>query len=119
MPRLYTVRMELARNPGFPDGSSARGYELHVPLTEDGHLDVEGWRARRKDCSVRRFWQDEPDQHGELVHGRHGWAFSYAPGEDDDEPVFKLGTHLFQVGEYVTVRETDGESLTFRVVSVR
>ena len=40
MSRLYTVRMLLARNPGFPEGSNERGYELRVPLTADGHLDV-------------------------------------------------------------------------------
>lgn len=119
MARLYTVRMELARNPGFPEGSSARGYELHVPLTADGHLDVEGWRARKADCTVRRFWPDEPDQNGQLIHGRHGWAFSYEPGEDDDEPLFKLDGHVFRAGEYVTVRETDGDNLTFRIVFVR
>ncbi len=119
MSRLYTVRMLLARNPGFPEGSSERGYELHVPLTADGHLDAETWRARKAECSVTRFWHEEPDRKGELIHGRHGWAFSYEPGEADDEPLFKLDGHVFRPGEYVTVRETGGDALTFRIVSVR
>lgn len=118
MSRLYTVRMLLARNPGFPEGSNERGYELQVPLTPEGHLDVETWRQRRRDCTVRRFWKNEPDRLGELIHGRHGWAFSYEPGEADDEPLHRLEGHLFRPGEYVTVRETNGESLVFRIVSV-
>ena len=44
----------------------------------------------------------------------------YEPGPyADDEPLFKLDGHVFRPGEYVTVRETDGESLVFRIVSVR
>jgi hypothetical protein len=34
---------------------------------------------------VRRFWDKADDEHGSLIHRRDGsWAFSYAPGEDDD-----------------------------------
>jgi len=117
--RLYSVRLLLARNPGFPDGSNARGYELHVPLSADGHLDEAGYRARKAECTVRRFWENEPDQEGRLVHGRHGWRFDYGPGEEDDEPVHRLEAHVFRPGEYVSVREADGETLTFRIVSVR
>ena len=38
--------------------------------------------------------------------------------EEDEgpaEPVFKLGAHELRPGEYVTVREGDGDILTFRV----
>jgi hypothetical protein len=117
--RLASVLMLLARNPGFPEGSDARGYELRVPLGADAHLDAEAFRARREDCTVRRFWQDQPDQHGHLVHGRHGWRFDYGPGTDDDEPIHRLDAHAIRPGEYVSVREADGETLTFRIVSVR
>ena len=62
----------------------------------------------------------KPDREGELHHTRHRqWAFSYVPGEADDEPFYKLDSHLFVVGEYVTVTEQDGEVLTFRVADVQ
>ena len=114
-----TIRMELARTPEFPLGSSDYGYELHAPLSAEGHLDVKAWRADRKNCTVRRFWRGEPDRKGELLHTRHGWAFSYEPGEEDDEALFKLDRHLFRQGEYIPVREPGGEAHTFKIVSVR
>lgn len=118
---LKTIRLELARHPDYPEGSSRHGYELQAPLQPDGHLDEAAWRSlhRTEHTLVRRFWPGEDDRSGELVHTRHGWAFSYAPGEDDDETVFRLDRHLFRPGEYVTVTEPSGAAHTFRVVSVR
>ena len=54
-----------------------------------------------------------------MHHGRHGWAFSYGPGEEDDEPLYRLDSHVLRVGEYVTIREYDGPVYTFRVARVR
>ena len=73
---LKTIRLELARNPDFPEGSAAHGYDLKAPLDMDGHLDAEAWRKQRADCRVRRFWAGADDRHGELIHTRQGWAFS-------------------------------------------
>lgn len=116
---LSTIRIQLARNPGHPDGDPACGYEFRAPLDAGGRLDAEAFRRDRKACTVRRFWKGEPDQTGELHHTRHGsWAFSYQPGEDDDEPLYRLETHRMAPGEYVTIREADGETLTFRIESV-
>ena len=59
-------------------------------------------------------------EQGLLVVTRGGnWAFSYAPGRDDDEDVYKLAHHKMQPGEYITITEHDGEARTFRVVSVQ
>ena len=118
---LRTIRLELARTAGFPEGSPARGYELKAPLTADGHLDAGAYAAVKKQCTVRRFWVNEADRLGELVHDgrRRYWAISYEPGEDDDEPFWRLEQHRFAVGDYVTIREQDGESLPFRVASVK
>ena len=61
-----------------------------------------------------------PDEHGVLIQRRNGtWAFSYEPGDDDDEPIFRFDKHNFVVGEYVTVTEHDGVARPFRVVDVR
>lgn len=95
------------------------GYELVAPLDSKGRLDSAGWRDAKGACTVRRFWRGEEDEHGVLVHTRGGWAFSYAPGEDDDEPIFRLDRHDFTIGEYVTVTEHDGVARPFRVVQVK
>ena len=113
------IRLELARTPEFPEGSNKRGYEFVAPLDEDGKLDVEEWHKHRKKCTVHRFWEGEDDEDGYLIHTRHKtWAFSYAPGEEDDEPLFRFDDHKFREGEYISITEHDGETRPFKVVSV-
>ena len=119
--KLKRIRLEMARNPGFPEGSARHGYEFTAPLALDGHIDGQAWRSPevRGQCRVRRFWDGEPEQDGELIHTRRReWAFSYAPGEDDDEAVAKLDRHRIKEGEYLTIREPDGRSFTFRIASI-
>ena len=117
---LYRVHMVLARNDEFPEGSSRHGYDFVVPLDEQGRLDPASWKSHAKDCVVRRFWAGEADEKGELTRTRSkAWAFSYAPGEDDDEPLFRLDTHVIKQGDYISIREHDGETLPFRIVRVQ
>src|SRR5215510_8435137 len=107
------VRLELARCPSFPEGSAEHGYELRVPLTRAGYIDREQWHKRRGDAVFRRFWGEEEEQ-GHLRHGHGGWTLSFA-GSDDDEVIFKGDAHRFAEGEYVSIRERDGVTRTFRV----
>jgi len=113
------IKLFLGRTEDHPSGSTAHGYDIVAPLTEDGHLDEAAWRENKKKSRVHRFWEGEADEVGTLIHTRHRtWAFSYAPGEDDDEPIFKLETHVVRQGEYLTITEHDGEALPFVVASV-
>lgn len=119
---ISSVRLELARNPGFPEGSAEHGYEMHLPLAADGHIDIESWRRHRAICTVRRFWGTEAEERGHLMHARDGsWRFTYDLDADPepDEPIFRFDSHLFKIGEYLTVTEPDGQPMTFRVVEVR
>ncbi|WP_205944702.1 hypothetical protein [Pelagibius litoralis] len=119
---LKTIRLELARDHDFPNGSPARGYEMRAPLTPEGHIDAEGWRKNRDACRVTRFWEGEGEESGHLRHTRGGtWAFHYdLKGDpDDDELGYKFESHVFNEGEYVSIREHDGALRTFRVVTVR
>ena len=119
---LKKIRLELARDPDFPEGSARHGYEFVAPLAADGHIDAEGWRQHRADCRVRRFWNGEPDEAGHLLHRRGGsWAFHYdLEGDPDvDEPGYRFDSHAFKEGEYVSITERDGKLRTFRVASVR
>lgn len=116
---LHHVHMILARNEEFPDGSSAHGYDLVVPLDSDMKLDPEGWKTHAKECTVRRFWAGEGDQKGLLRHIGRGWVIDYdATTREGDEPFFKLDRHEFKSGEYLSVTEEDGEMQTFRIVTV-
>jgi hypothetical protein len=118
---LKRVRLELARNAEFLEGSLARGYEFVAPLSADGHLDLEGWKQHRESCTVHCFWAGEDDAYGHLVHhGCERWAFRYEnmAADDDEEPIFRFDRHSFVAGEYVSLTEHDGVQRTFRIISV-
>jgi hypothetical protein len=119
---LRRVRLELARDHDFPEGSSQRGYDFIAPLDDKGHLVAAAWRALRDRCRVRRFWPGEREEVGHIVHKPGGaWAFHYDIHGDPshDETGFHLDTHVFKPGEYVSIKEQDGVMRTFRVISVR
>lgn len=119
---LRLVRLELARDHDFPNGSKERGYEFIAPLNRKGHIDLEAWKNTRDFCRVKRFWSGEADEVGHVVHKRGNvWAFHYDMHGDQthDEIGFKFDAHAFIPGEYVSIKEQDGHLRTFRVASVR
>ena len=122
---LKRIRLNLARSKEHPSGSARHGYEFVAPLKDDGHIDVDLWRKYREHCGVRRFWEGETDEFGHLVHKPGGpeharWVFDYdETAEDDDEAGYRFGAHAFAPGEYVSIRDEDGEMHTFQVVSVQ
>ncbi|MBV9290386.1 MAG: hypothetical protein JO288_21655 [Hyphomicrobiales bacterium] len=120
---LRKITLHAARSKEFPEGSIRHGYDFIAPLTEDGHIDLEAWKARRGECFAHRFWADEPTLQGLLVHRAGGsgggtWAFEWKGAEKEEEEGYRFGGHAFKVGEYVSVREPDERMLTFRVASV-
>jgi hypothetical protein len=121
---LKHIRLALARSKEFPNGSARHGYDLVAPLDKNGHIDPELWRKHREACRVRRFWEDEEDIVGHLVHKPGGaeharWTFEYGDGADaDEEAGFRFGVHTFSPGEYVSIKDEDGELHTFVVTSV-
>jgi hypothetical protein len=122
---LRKVTLHAARSKQFPDGSTRHGYDFVAPLSPEGRIDLEGWKAHRGECFVHRFWGDEPAERGLLMHragGRGGstWVFELGAGSklDEAEAGYRFGDHVFSAGEYVSIREEDGDLFTFRVVSV-
>jgi hypothetical protein len=137
---LIRVTLHLARSKEFPKGSAAHGYEFVAPLTSMGHLDAEGWRKTKDQCRVRRFWGGEERDVGHLVHRggaipaleRAGgqvsgggsssggsWAFHYdISGDEEDEAGYRFGAHSFNIGDYVSIRDEDGDLHTFEVAMV-
>jgi hypothetical protein len=120
---LKRIRLNLARSKEFPTGSARHGYEFVAPLDASGHIDPTLWRQHREHCRVRRFWGVD-EELGYLVHKSGGpeharWLFDYdSSSEDDDEPGYRFASHTFRPGEYVSIRDEDGEMHTFQVISV-
>jgi len=116
---LHKIRLELARCREFPQGNPRHGYEFTAALDKEGQFDAVEWKANRHRCTVRRF-SAGPDETGKLIHTRgNRWAFSYVPDEEeDDEPIFRFEHHVFKPGEYISIKEHDGELRTFRVAAV-
>jgi len=121
---LKHIKLQLARSKEFPSGSSRHGYDIVAPLDAEGRIDPELWRVHREACRVRRFWDDEEDAIGRLVHKPGGaeharWMFDYGGADDeDDESGYRFGAHKFLPGEYVSIRGHDGELHTFVVATV-
>jgi hypothetical protein len=116
---LKSVRLNLARTKEYPDGSARHGYRFTAPLDADGHLDPEGWKKLRDKCRVVRFWGGEEEDIGHLVHHGTSWGFHYdLSGDEGDEFGYRLGSHRFVPGEYVSIRDEDGDLHTFAVVTV-
>lgn len=119
------IRLNLARSREFPAGSSRHGYEFVAPLDSHGHIDVSLWREHREKCWVRRFWPGEADQLGYLIHkpgGSEGarWIFDYdTDRDDDDEAGYRFSAHVFALGEYLTIRDSENErDYTFVITSI-
>lgn len=122
---LHHVTLHLARSKEFPEGSAQHGYAITAPLDGQGRLDQAEWARQRTHCRVRRFWPNEADRQGVLVHRPGGaggatWMIDYnqdRPG--DEEAGYRLNQHRFVEGEYVTIQDEDEKPHTFEVVAVR
>lgn len=119
---LKRIRLELARDDEFPNGSARHGHDFMAPLDEEGCIDAQAFEREKSHCRVLRFWGDDEHETGHLVRLPGGnWAFRYdKQGDIDmgDEEGFRFQAHHFRAGEYVSIREPDGELRTFRVTRV-
>ncbi|WP_306117585.1 MULTISPECIES: hypothetical protein [unclassified Roseitalea] len=116
---LRRIRLEMAREPAFPNGNPNRGYVLVLPLDADHKIDAAQWQKDPSACTVERFWDGEKVELGYLDRNRRGqWVFDYDFDDDaDDEEGFRLGEHAFRVGEYVSIADHEGTMHTFTVVA--
>lgn len=114
------IRMDLAREPGHPQGSSQDGYELVIPLDPEARIDADTWKSHADRCRVRRFRARKADRLGKLARDADGqWFFDYDEATDeDDEAGFRLGEERFVSGEYISVKDEDDRMRTYRVITV-
>lgn len=120
---LRRIKLERAREKGRPEPQPGDGYEFVAPLDGKGYIDIEGWKNFRTLCFVHRLERGAVVERGLLMHRAGGqggatWAFDYELGEGDEEAGYRFGAHAFKVGEYVSIRDDDGELNTYRVASV-
>jgi len=98
------VRLVLAREKGRPAGDREEGYDLLVPLLDDGRIDAVAWKKDQLQCRVRSFSPGREDRVGRLRRKPGGqWYLDYEEGERDDEPGFRFGDEQFVTGEYVSI----------------
>ncbi len=125
LPMFKRIILNLARTREYPDGSIRHGYEIVAPLDENGFLDSKLFNGHKDRCRVRRFWGDEPFRDGRLTlrpggAGGATWGIDYDDRtDDDDESGYRFGNHKFVEGEYLSIRDDEGELNTFRVVKVQ
>lgn len=113
------IRLELAREPDHPEGDSRVSYVLIAPLDATSQIDLETWKHYREASRVVRQRPGEPDASGHLIRSRSGgWAFHYdSHGSQADETGYRFADEHFSVGEYVSIKETDGTHV-YRVASI-
>jgi hypothetical protein len=118
-PQFRQIRMELAREPGHPEGDAAVAYVIVAPLDAQGRIDPKLWRAHQEACRIARLRPDSDDGLGHLVHRQGGgWVFQYdAAANMPDEAGYHFADECFVAGEYVSINEA-GKMHTYRVVSV-
>jgi hypothetical protein len=62
------IRIELAREPGHPEGDADVAYVIVAPLDADDRIDPALWREHREACRIARLRPGQQDDHGHLVH---------------------------------------------------
>src|ERR1700687_4935244 len=113
------IRIELAREPGHPEGDTDVAYVIVAPLDADDRIDPTLWREHREACRIVKLRPDKQDAHGYLVHRPGGgWAFHYETGANmPDEVGFHFADERFVSGDYVSINE-GSKMHTYRVASV-
>jgi hypothetical protein len=111
------IRIELAREPGHPDGDASVAYVIIAPLDAHDKIDAALWRAHREACRITRIRPNEDDEHGLLVHRQGGgWILRYESNKPDATG-FHFKDERFVSGEYVSISDT-GKMQTYRVAAV-
>lgn len=109
------IRLELAGTDEFPKGSAARGYVLRLPLDAQGRIDEPEFRARPALSTFGRYWSNEPDRHGCLLHTNEGWILSCASGGGEAEQIFGLTEQAICAGRNLMLGGRDGTRLPFLI----
>ena len=116
MSNWKNIRLELAKTVQFPAGSVSRGYLIRLPLGDNDRIDRTAFERDPHRATVRRYWSTEPDEAG-LVHQTGGaWTMRC---NGSAERMLLLGDLPIRLGQLVSVSDPEGDTLPFRVASIR
>ena len=124
------IRLELASSWQYPRGSAGRSYLIRLPLTDDGAIDTAALESQPTRATVRRYWPNEADMVGYLVHTPMGYAIRYEMNEtklnggsqsngNSDQRLFQFGAEAIRIGEEMFLTEPDGHQARFRIASLQ
>jgi hypothetical protein len=125
------IRLELASSWQFPRGSAGRSYLVRLPLNEDGAIDTAALEAQPSRATVRRYWPNEADMVGQLVHTPTGYAIQYemngfARSNGDSGTnghgelrLLQFGADAIRIGEEIFLTEPDGHQVRYRVANLQ
>lgn len=122
---LQHVRLQLARDPdGVQDGEHT-GYDMLLPLDEEGGLDAMEWRDRQALCRIRGFGPGGLASTGSLVHRPGGAGPAQWLVQFDPEPSGRQGRNCllesscFSPSGTVAIVDARNRVRGFTVVEVR
>ena len=110
------IRLELARTEGFPAGSVSRGYLIRLPLDDSDLVDQSALELNPRRAKVRRFWSTQPDEDGFVQQTEQGLAMRC---NGSAARMLELDNRPLRLGQQISVAESDGTVLPFKVASVR
>ena len=125
------IRLELASSWQFPRGSAGRSYLIRLPLTADGAIDTAALESQPARATVRRYWPNEADMVGYLIHTPMGYAIRYEMNGTDrrsggsetnghgDPSLFQFGADAIRMGEEIFLTEPDGHQVRYRVANLQ
>lgn len=128
--KWQVIRLELASSWRFPRGSAGRSYLIRLPLTDDGAIDTAALESQPARATVRRYWPNEADMVGYLVHTQTGYAIRNEVDEprvereqrsegSSDQRLVKFGPDAIKIGAELLVTEPDGHQALFRIAGLQ
>jgi hypothetical protein len=111
-----SVRLELARSPGFPRGSASRAFLLRLPLRAGGSIDAGAIDDNESRATFHRFWASEPDLSGRIVSHEGSWQLCCT--RVGSCPVFVMRDSPLVADQNILIEGPDEIALPFRVVSI-
>jgi len=113
------IHLDLAREPGHPEGSTEDRYTLVLPLNAESYIDPDYCRSFPDLCRVTHVSFAGGVHRGLVRRDSDGtWTFDYGDADPEDEVGFRFSHERFTPGEYVSVIR-DGEAHPYKVISLQ
>ena len=119
-PQFRQIRIELAREPGHPEGDASVAYTIVAPLDADGRIDQKLWRAHRGTPAGSRGVARTRRTNmvtSSTIRAVPGVFTMTATSSCPRISATISADEHFVTGEYVSINES-GKMHTYRVVSV-